>query len=492
MRTVGLALGLVMLGSPAGAYTYWNQVRHSAQLPGDRVTIRVENPAGPGIENALLYSAGGVQELPMAGVPDGPATVEGAAPAPIAERRFYGFRLWQDEALNLLPVRIADGVEPVPGELTQVASDPAGDELFGLTHLDLVDCRLSFSGSRLFAALRNVGGGFPVNSGFTFYSYLLGIADPAQADPDTIFALMYTFNQPGIIGPGLYKITGTGLDDLEKLGDITVATYPGENTLLLSCQLADLTSDPDFSAWYDAADPRIAVAGFTQKITVFGGAQEADRTPGGTSHLREIWIDPEANRLPGLEDLRIVNPGPNAYAQVVYTDADANCPVLSEIVFDGTESYPMRPLTLDYAASVVYATDPGIPPLVTGLWDEAVARFSDNATDIVEAWITGTWVPDETHPEDARLWRVESAPNPGTGTIEFRVPASLPSPWRLTIVDATGRTIARVTAAEGAGDGRAMLWDGRDRQGREVPTGSYGWRLEAPRARFAGTLVRVR
>ena len=492
MHRLRLVLCLSMLGSPAGAYTHWNHVRHSAQLPDGRVTIRAENPSGPGVENALLCAAGGVQELPMASVPDGPATVEGTAPGPIAERRFYGFRLRQDGSLDFLPVRIADGVDPAPAELTRVATDPAGDELFGLGNLDLVDCRVSVSGSRLFAALRNVGGGFPVNSGFTFYGYLLGIADPAQTDPDTIFALMYTFDQPGIIGPGLYKITGTGLDDLEKLGDITVAAFPGENALLLSCAIADLTSDPDFAAWYDASDPRIGVAGFTQKITLFGGAQEADRTPGGTAHLREIWIDPETNRLPVLEDLVIVDPGPAAFVQVRYSDADGNCPVLSEIVFDGGESYPMRPLTLNYDAAVIYATDRGIPPLVDGFWDEAVARFSDNATDIVEAWITGTSVPDWTHPEDSRLGRVWCAPNPSAGRIEFRVPASTASPWRLTILDATGRAVAVVTGAEGVGDGRTLRWDGRDRQGREVPAGTYPWRLEAPRARFAGTLVRVR
>lgn len=492
MRALGLAFCLAMLGSPAGAYTYWNQVRHSAPLPGAQITVRAENPSGDGIVNALLYAAEGVQEVPMAAIPDGPATVEGTVPGPIAERCYYGFRLLQTESLDLLPVRLTDGVDPAPGDLTQVASDPAGDEAFGLTHLDLIDCRVSFSGSRLFAALRNVGGGFPANSGFTFYGYLFGIADPAQVDPDVVFALMYTYDQPGIIGPGLYKVTGTGLGDLEKIGEVTIATFPDENTLLLSCLLGDLTSDPDFAAWYDPDDPRVNVAGFTQRITIFGGAQEADRTPGGTLHLREVGIDPGVNRLPALADLHIVNPGPNAYAQVLYTDADAHCPVLSEIVFDGAETFAMRPLTLDYTTTVVYATEPGIPPLVSGLWDAAVARFSDNATDVVEARITGTWVPDEMHPEGPRAWHVAATPNPSSGRTAFQPPASVPGPWRLTVLDAAGRAVAIVTGAPGIGGGHTLHWDGRDRLGREVPGGTYGWRLEAPGARIAGMLARVR
>ncbi len=119
-----------------------------------------------------------------------------------------------------------------------------------------------------------------MSSGITFFAYLFGITDPAQSSPDTVFALMYTVDSPGIITPGLYKVTGTGMEDLEKIGDIEVQEYPSSNTLRLTCQLADLMEDPYFQTWYDPSDPTLAVAAFTQRITLLG-APRRPTTPMG-------------------------------------------------------------------------------------------------------------------------------------------------------------------------------------------------------------------
>ena len=83
--------------------------------------------------------------------------------------------------------------------------------------------------------------------------------------------MIHTITAAGIIEPGLYQINGTGVDDLVKIGEITATELPGQNTLLLSCELADLEANPVFQSWYDPADPRLDVAGFTQRITVLGG-----------------------------------------------------------------------------------------------------------------------------------------------------------------------------------------------------------------------------
>ena len=94
-------------------------------------------------------------------------------------------------------------------------------------NLDLTECRIGRDGTRLYAALTNAGGGFPVNSGLTFFSYLLGINNPADSDPDTVFAMIHTITAAGIIAPGLYQINGTGIDDLVRIGDITATVLPG-------------------------------------------------------------------------------------------------------------------------------------------------------------------------------------------------------------------------------------------------------------------------
>ena len=492
MRAWFLALCLLSLGSQVEGFTYWNQIRHSARLPDGRVTIRTENPTGTMTSNALLYLSASVEEQEMSPVPDGPSTVEGTVPGPVTQRRYYGFRLLQGTDIDLLPVRLTDGSTPTPAALTRVATDLAGDQLFGLTHLDLVDCRVSFNGTRLVAALKNAGGGFPVNSGLTFYGYLLGIADPAQPAPTTVFAMLFTFNQTGLIGPGLYKVTGTGLGDLEKIGEITTTVFASENSLLLSCDLADLYADPYFLSWYDPADPRISVAGFTQKITLLGGAQEADRTPGGDCYMRELAIDPGASQLLVLQGLQVVGSGAGAFVQVSYQDADAHCPVLSEVRFDGGPPYAMRPQTLDYGAAVLYRSNAGIPPLIVGSWSQATARYSDNESDIVSAQISGVAGSEDPAWSGAALPRVWCVPNPFSQEAVFHCRGAAESPLWVMVVDAQGRTIRVLSQLDPASAGQTLRWDGRDAHGREVPTGTYFWRAEGDGRSSATKLVRIR
>ena len=94
MRRVIFGL-LLVCAAPALGFQYWNDVRYSAVLPDLSVEIRVENPSGAGIENYLLYDMGGMQEMPMAPLADGPSTVAGRALGPITGDSYYGFRLLQ-------------------------------------------------------------------------------------------------------------------------------------------------------------------------------------------------------------------------------------------------------------------------------------------------------------------------------------------------------------------------------------------------------------
>ena len=504
-RTTGCLMAAVLLGgvglagilpgiAEAQEYAYWNQIRHSATLPCDLVEIRMENPAGGAVENHLLYLTTAVEEVPMALIPDGPSSLAAAAPAPVTGPRGYGFRLTQGEEIDILPVRLGDGVTPEPGQLTRLATDPAGDEIFGYANLDLVDCRVSFSGDQIHASLSNTGGGFPVSQGFTFFGYLLGIADPALADPDTVFAMMYTLEQSGIISPGLYKITGTGLGDLEQLGDVTIQEHPETNSLRISCQLADLTSDPYFQSWFDPLDGALGVAGFTQRITVFGGAQEADRTPGGRMYLREVTIEPGVNTLPVLADPIFEGEGtPEALARIDYDDPDGHCPVLAEIVFDGADAYPLYPETLDYSGTVIYATDAGIEALVQGGWTEAVFRFSDNGVDVVEYPVSPTAVEEDPAMSGLRRLVLSILPNPrtqasvGATVIELDLPAA--QPVRAAVYDPSG-ALVRLLADDRLPAGRSALrWDGRDAAGRLAGAGVYFVKVTTRHHAEAGRIV---
>jgi hypothetical protein len=93
MRGLLFAVCVLLAGSTAHAYDYWNDIRHSALLPGNTVNIRMENPAGAGIENFLLYANGGIFEQTMTPIADGPSTLSGTVPGPVTAARYYGFGL---------------------------------------------------------------------------------------------------------------------------------------------------------------------------------------------------------------------------------------------------------------------------------------------------------------------------------------------------------------------------------------------------------------
>jgi len=469
-----LCLGCSFCAESAEAFTFWNDFRSSALFPDESVTIRVENPQGPGLVNSILYAQNGVQEVPLVPILDGPSTLEATVPGPAAGRRFYGFRYVHNDSIDLISVQLPEDASPTPDDLTVLSTDPVGDDNFGLPNLDLTECRISHDGNRLFAALTNAGGGFPVSSGLTFYSYFLGIKDPAVTDPDTVFAMIHTVNVSGIIQPGLYRVFGTGVSDLLKIGEITATEFPAENTLILSCDLADLEADPVFQSWYDTTDPRLDVAGITQRISLLGGVGEADLTPGGIWSLRETALDPGVNQLPVLTDLLLPDPPTGGLVSVVYTDADGHIPVMAELVFDGTDTYALRPETLDYGQPVTYVSDFDLPPLLANSWSEVVVRFSDNTSDVVElragnvsAVIDGT-----------RL-QVQASPNPFTGQtlVAFELPR--PGPVKLAVYDLRGHHVITLLDVDLADGFQSHSWDGRDRSGRPQPAGVYFYHLQS-------------
>ncbi len=478
MRRAALAALVLALATQAHAYAHWNDLRHSALLPGDSITVRVESPSGAGVENYLLFAGDGIEEQAMTPVLDGPSTAAATVPGPTTEIDRYGFRLVQNGQLDLMPVRIADGASPVPSGLTRLASDPTGDELYGYQNLDIVDCHVSFSGTRFYGAIKNAGGGFPVSQFLTFFGYVLGIADPALAEPDTVFVLMHTYNQPGVITPGLYKVTGTGLGDLVRLGDIAVQTYAGTNQLMISCALADLMADPYFASWYDPADPALGLAAFTQRITLLGGVGQADESPGGSCSLREFSVAPLVNELPELSDLTFVGSGSAAFAQIDYDDANGHCPVIAEIAFDGGVPHAMYPQTLDYGSAVTYSTATGIEPLATGTWTVAVARFSDNASDTVRLSAANTGVPEAGGAQALSLV-LSASPSPFAGQthIAYAMPAG--GHLRVEVCDVRGRRVRTLhDGAVSAGRG-SVEWNGRDGRGELVPSGVYFCRVAA-------------
>jgi len=132
-------------------------------------------------------------------------------------------------------------------------------------------------------------------------------------------------------------------------------------------------------------------------------------------------------------------------------------------------------------------------------FQQVLALYPDNPTAVIaQAYLEELGetvpIPDEpaTAPEPADELALAGYPNPfnPTATIRF----GLPEAGRVTLVvyDLMGREVLRL--AEGYRDAgwQAVVWNGRDARGREVPTGIYVARIMTPQGTKAIKLVMMK
>jgi hypothetical protein len=128
-----------------------------------------------------------------------------------------------------------------------LADEPDGDTEPGNPGpwTDLTGSGITYSGDRIFANLRNAGGGWPTdNGGLDFYIYAFALYNPDNPEY-TGTALVYC-GIPLVLDPGLYTVN---LQDstFERIGDIDYQIQG--TTLHMSCTIEDLLSDPGWTVW---------------------------------------------------------------------------------------------------------------------------------------------------------------------------------------------------------------------------------------------------
>lgn len=260
---------------------------------------------------------------------------------------YAGFRQSSDSAEVIVPVFYNGSNFPVLGDLTPAMTDSTGDAVFTDTNLDIVNSYISTSTDKIYFAIVNNGGGFPVSSGFTFFAYMATIIDPATVnDPQpTVWGLMYTVDVAGVIAPGLYRITGTATSDLTLLGEIQTQYIAGSNCLIISCNKADLMADQDFTAWYNPDNPVLSCGMITNKITLTGGTQLADHIEGFSLIDKMISIPQQPASTPILTNAQATHPntGFDVIFYVEYTSSEHYLPLTAQVIVNQTQVYEMSP-----------------------------------------------------------------------------------------------------------------------------------------------------
>ncbi|MDY0152177.1 MAG: T9SS type A sorting domain-containing protein [Candidatus Cloacimonas sp.] len=368
---IKLSLLLLCVCSLAYAQNLPTQLYSTGIYAEDQIDILVSAPTG---EEVLYAAPGGIISQSMEGAWAFPNWQKASIAAPSSP--YLGFRnSFPEDSLN--PLYWDGALDPNLQFYTPMDTDPIGDNLYSPLGLDIVATKISFSADRIYFAIYNASGSFPVSSGLTYYSYMPILANPdASGDDNPIaFGLMYTVNVAGIISPGLYKLSGTGMDGLMRMGNIQQAVEG--SALLISCALADLLADADFSSWFNVNNPRISTVTTTSRITLVNGVQQSDNTTGMELLLLPRTIPLVNNSAPLLSAAGFTpNPENSIAAQITYFDNDANFPRLASVSIDGGEEYPLVPVELGvpgFTAPVVFH-NANLP--VQANWSELRFRFS--------------------------------------------------------------------------------------------------------------------
>lgn len=413
----------------------WQNTFFSGQLPDQTVQIRTQAAPGSTVQ-LLTKSTAVVQSAAMDPLNDGYDNHQLQITLP--SYPYLGFRSETGSTIEILPVFHNSASTPAVNDLTPLFDDPVGDCAFTNTNLDIVKTSATFTNDKLHFAIRNAGGGFPVSSGFTFFAYMIALVDPETAATDTlVFALMHTVTISGIIGPGLYKLTGTGISDMTLIGPITTTTYAADNILVLSCNLSDLMADPDFSNWYDPNDPKLGFLAMTNRITLSIGTEVADESNACNLIPYPIQINQTPATLPVLSNIQTHTIDDMLQISLSYQSQESYLPVTAQVLFDTGFTVDFEPTAFpDFINPVPYAAQANLSDIQD--WTHAELRFSTDNISFTNEIIYPTALNDNTHspvPPYIKLY-----PNPTTGRLYIDA-GDGKNPVSITIYDIKGRKL---------------------------------------------------
>jgi hypothetical protein len=436
---ISLIVILIILGIiPLFSQLHWQNTYTSGLLTDSQRIVRTR--AEQGSVELFTRSTSGIDSHNLLNISDGYNSYQTQIAEPISP--YLGFRSIS-EFNEIIPVFTDTGSTPVFNDYTPLLTDPIGDQAYTFTYLDLRSASATFDNNKLYFALKNNGGGFPTSSGFTYFSYMATLVNPlADSTANTIvYGLMYTVNITGIISPGLYKISGTGLSDMTLIGQISASVDNANNAILLSCNIADLLADSDFSSWYDVSNPKLGFMALTNKITLTSGIQVADLTSSCHIIPKAISINQSPAMLPQLSNLQIIDSNENQiYVTADYYSPDAFLPVTAEVQFsNGYVAYLNSLTTPDFESTVMYGCQIDYNQ-ISG-WDYATFRFSCDGIGFTESVFDNTsLVPEENAVSIVSDLEFDIFPNPSRGTFSI-ANQSLKGITKVEIFNAKGQSI---------------------------------------------------
>ena len=374
------------------ASPYMN-VRHSSRDASGNLHIRFELDPEAGFDvSQLLYNNNGSwQELeysPLTG-----DTMEALLPYEWGENLRYRLR----GELNYAGEEITyqhqayfgdDAFPPALSGMAELSDDPAGDSLMVyIPDLDIIGGAVSSGPQKLCRMLRNQSGSYPTYINLTNYNiYLCTITNIEAVSDSVTYAMIYSFNIPGLLSSGLYKLAMNGGDMPEFIRLGNVQTQVVDGALYISCNMSDLTNDPQFGAWPSLSNS-LLFADMTLRGSINLATMEPDFLVGDNSGVGVVEFTsfhyqvPE-NTLPVLTMLSFDEE--TGMVELSYTDAEQDFPLDARLlVSDGQGGFIYTDIYPNYHPD-------GSISFLELVGPNSVISVSDNGVDYVNfnGWVS--------------------------------------------------------------------------------------------------------
>jgi len=318
----------------------------------------------------------------------GDDVLESLVPYDFGQRLSYSphFRIEMAEyaLANLYIPRLDSPDFPPPLSYMIKIDDDPSDDLIGATNpdLDIAANYVAIYENQLFRAIENHSGSYSLAQSLTQYNlYMSLIVNPEANTEIYAYAMVYTFNIPGLISPGLYKV-GVDLNNptLQRLGNIQSTVHEG--ILHMSCDMDLLISDPDFGAWPNDINT-LMMEDVTLSLAIDLITMEPELTQGDISTLgavdfTELVYEVSQNTIPTL---KVVDFDPyNGDLELLYLDNEGDFPLAATVYLPndqgGFTQMDMNP---------IYNPDGSITFYETG-GQNIKFVVSDNLIDYVELY----------------------------------------------------------------------------------------------------------
>lgn len=478
MKQLFLAILLVFTaGIGAQNLSPFQNIRHSSVDPDGFIHLRYDLIGSSVVDQQLFYSSTGAWQEATINPMDG-GGFEALLPYSFGDKLYYRFQtsvqaLGQDASYLNSPWLANDTFPPPISAMALIGEDPVGDPWqTDSPNLDITASYVACSQNKFYRAISNVSGTFPLLQSFTTYNFYGSmIMNPETALDSMAYAMIYTFNIPGLLSPGLYKM---GLDlefspSFERIGDVQSTVSGGK--LYLSCNFDDLTSDPAFGPWPNSTNT-LLTTDLTAQISIDFQTQTPDigigdySTPGlidFTSHSYEVM----QNTLPEL--VLVSYNEASGRVELLYTDLDEDIP-LEASMFNNDEDSKVNRVDMtpifneDGSISFIEQANPG-----------ASFSVSDNLIDYVTIGLPVANADANAPAAQALACRLPNPLHRAAASCQIAISGLSKEPAQVSLYNIRGQKIRDFDALKPLNSVAQINWSNDSYQ--ELPQGIYFLRV---------------